>query len=30
VQTRDTLNHRYDELNSGSVEPVNGEEAFAA
>jgi len=24
------LNHRYDELNSGNVAPVNGEEAFAA
>jgi predicted transcriptional regulator len=29
VQTRDILNHRYDERKSGNVEPVDGEEAFA-
>ncbi len=29
VQTRDMLNHRYDGPNSGKVEPVDGEEAFA-
>ena len=29
VQTRDTLDDRYDELKSGSVKPIDGEEAFA-
>jgi predicted DNA-binding protein len=29
VQTRDTLNGRYDELKSGRVQPIDGEEAFA-
>jgi predicted transcriptional regulator len=29
VQTRDMLNGRYDELKSGRVKPVDGEEAFA-
>lgn len=29
VQTRDMLNSRYDELRSGRVEPIDGEEAFA-
>jgi predicted transcriptional regulator len=28
-QTRDMLNRRYDELKSGSVKPVDGEEALA-
>jgi hypothetical protein len=27
--TRDMLNSRYDELKSGSVKPIDGEEAFA-
>jgi predicted transcriptional regulator len=29
VQTRDMLNNRYDELKSGNVKPIDGEEAFA-
>ena len=29
VQTRETLNSRYDELKSGKVKPIDGEEAFA-
>jgi hypothetical protein len=29
VETRDMLNDRRDELKSGKVEPVDGEEAFA-
>jgi hypothetical protein len=29
VETRDMLNDRYDERNSGNVEPVDGQEAFA-
>jgi predicted transcriptional regulator len=29
VHTRDMLNSRYDELKSGSVKPIDGEEAFA-
>jgi Arc/MetJ-type ribon-helix-helix transcriptional regulator len=29
VQTRDMLNSRYDELKSGRVKPLDGEEAFA-
>jgi len=29
VQTRDTLNSRYDELKSGRVKAIDGEEAFA-
>jgi predicted transcriptional regulator len=29
VQTREVLNHRYDERKSGNLEPVDGEEAFA-
>jgi predicted transcriptional regulator len=29
VQTRDTLNSRYDGLKSGTVKPIDGEEAFA-
>ncbi len=29
VRTRDMLDNRYDELKSGSVKPVDGEEAFA-
>ena len=29
VQTRDMLDGRYDELKSGSVKPIDGEEAFA-
>ena len=29
VQTRDMLNSRYDELKSGTVKPIDGEEAFA-
>ena len=29
VQTRDMLNSRYDELKSGTVKPLDGEEAFA-
>ncbi len=29
VQTRQMLNDRYDELKSGRVTPIDGEEAFA-
>ena len=29
VQTGDMLNNRYDELKSGRVKPIDGEEAFA-
>ena len=29
VQTRGMLNSRYDELKSGTVKPIDGEEAFA-
>jgi predicted transcriptional regulator len=29
VQTRDMLNSRYDDLKSGRVKPIDGEEAFA-
>jgi hypothetical protein len=29
VQARDTLDSRYDELKSGRVKPIDGEEAFA-
>jgi hypothetical protein len=29
AQTRDMLNSRYDDLKSGKVEPIDGEEAFA-
>ncbi len=29
VQTRDMLDNRYDELKSGRVNPIDGEEAFA-
>jgi predicted transcriptional regulator len=29
AQTRDMLNSRYDDLNSGRVQPIDGEEAFA-
>jgi hypothetical protein len=29
VQTREVLNSRYDELKSGRVQPIDGEEAFA-
>ena len=29
VRTRDMLGSRYDELKSGRVEPIDGEEAFA-
>jgi predicted transcriptional regulator len=29
AQTRDMLNSRYDELKSGRVKPIDGEEAFA-
>ena len=29
VQTRDMLDSRYDELKSGGVKPIDGEEAFA-
>jgi hypothetical protein len=29
VQTRDMLNGRYDELKSGTVKPIDGEEALA-
>jgi len=29
VQTRDTLDTRYDELKSGRVKPIDGEEALA-
>ncbi len=29
VQTREMLNDRYDELKSGRVTPIDGEEAFA-
>jgi predicted transcriptional regulator len=28
VKTRDTLNSRYDDLKSGRVKPIDGEEAF--
>jgi predicted DNA-binding protein len=30
AQTREMLDGRYDELTSGQVKPLNGEEAFAA
>ncbi len=29
VRTRDMLDSRYDELKSGRVEPIDGEDAFA-
>jgi len=29
LQTRNMLNSRYDDLKSGRVKPINGEEAFA-
>ena len=29
AQTRDLLNSRYDDLKSGRVKPIDGEEAFA-
>jgi predicted transcriptional regulator len=29
AQTRDMLNSRYDDLKSGRVEPIDGDEAFA-
>ena len=29
MQTRDMLSSRYDELKSGRVKPIDGEEAFA-
>jgi hypothetical protein len=29
VHTRDMLNNRYDDLKSGRVKPIDGEEAFA-
>ena len=29
VQTRDMLDDRYDDLTSGRVKPIDGEEAFA-
>ena len=29
VETRDMLNSRYDDLKSGTVKPIDGEEAFA-
>ena len=29
VETRDMLNSRYDELKSGKLKPIDGEEAFA-
>ena len=29
VETRDTLNSRYDDLKTGRVKPIDGEEAFA-
>ena len=29
AQTRDVLNSRYDDLKSGRVKPIDGEEAFA-
>ena len=29
ARTRDMLDSRYDELKSGSVKPIDGEEAFA-
>ena len=29
VQTRDILDDRYDDLTSGRVKPIDGEEAFA-
>jgi hypothetical protein len=30
VRTRDMLNSRYDDLKSGTVKPIDGEEAFAS
>ena len=29
AETRDTLDSRYDDLKSGTVKPIDGEEAFA-
>jgi predicted transcriptional regulator len=29
AETRDMLNSRYDDLKSGTVKPIDGEEAFA-
>jgi hypothetical protein len=29
VETRDMLNSHYDDLKSGTVKPIDGEEAFA-
>ena len=29
VETRDTLDYRYDDLKSGGVKPIDGEEAFS-
>jgi len=29
VETSDLLNHRYDDLKSGGVKPIDGEEAFS-
>ncbi len=29
AQTREMLNRRYDDLQSGTVKPIDGEEAFA-
>ena len=29
VETRDTLNSRYDDLKTGRAKPIDGEEAFA-
>ncbi len=29
AQTRDMLNSRYDELKTGTIKPIDGEEAFA-
>ena len=29
AQTRETIDSRYDELKSGNVKPIDGEEAFA-
>ncbi len=29
VETRDMLNSRYDDLKSGGVKPIDGEEAFS-
>jgi hypothetical protein len=29
LQTRETLNSRYDDLKSGRVKPIDGEDAFA-